>query len=248
MRVNIQVNQRDLARFNDALRKYRDFRQMDNADALNRAGMNLAGRAVQFTHRASAEQIKALMHQESAVEIRGKKRFTKSYTEKRARARNIIYAPTTAAKMIMIWHMRRGTLFYKGFPNKTDPKKLSDAYFAELVRRYAGRRISSAAYIAAGWLPAFYKFQAAYRGSDAVKPRLARKRMGDGTASIAVAGDKPFAELINRSATRAPGSADALVKYGGEGMAKAIKFVGRDMLGYIKKQLAKRSADFNQAR
>lgn len=232
--VKFEVEKRSLRDLNAALAKYADFRKLDNRDALHRAGRQLAYSAMYNTKKASAAELSAKLNKQI-----GTVAFTK--TGRVSKKREAVYAATTVAKRDLAVSLRRGTMYYKKFPRKADPRKYSAGVFNQMALAYAKRRISSAAFIASGWKPAWLKFRSLYKRAAGDKASAWRKGKGKGGAIAATFGHKPSITLWNASTTESPTSFAALQRYGGQGLQAAVRWVTADMLGYIRKQLAKRA-------
>jgi hypothetical protein len=237
----MEVSKRDLDLFTSALRTYAKHRRMDNADALNRAGMQLAYTAINQTRTANAQEVEQQLRRTVASRITND-------SGRRLKKPRPIQEATTYGKVAMIIKMRAGQLFYKGFPNATDPRQYSRDELNKLALRYVNRRIASVGFIASGWIPAYRKFRATYKGSKAGMS-LAGKRQtpGLGGAEIAQAVENAAAVLFNKSTTPAKGADSALHRVGTAGLNRALSFVRQDMLAFVKKQLAERAARFNRA-
>jgi hypothetical protein len=240
--VRLEVDQSSLRQLSFVLRRYAKQRKMDNADVLNRAGMQAAYSAGRNTRKASAEEISAaLKRQVSAVKMTRTGKVSKDQTG--------TYEATTYGMVQMLIKMRRGTLFYKGFPNATDPRQYSRDELKAMALRYINRRISSAGFIAAGWKRGYQAFRAAYKGSGAgTSLREFRKYPGKGGATIARPGDKSEAVLWDASATKDPTSGPALKRYGTAGLNQALIWVKQDMLKYLNGQLKQRATEANRGR
>jgi hypothetical protein len=238
----IIVDKYSVDQFHRVLRRYAKHRKFDNADALNRAGMQLAYSAAYNTRKADPAEISATLKRQIQP-----KKITR--TGKESKDQTGVFEATTVGLVHMMIRMRQGRLFYKGFPNATNPRQFSREELKKMALRYVNRRISSAAFIASGWKPAYNVFRMAYKGRSAgTDAKKFRKYPGIGGATAAVLGDKPAAVLWNRSTTKDPSSGPALMRYGREGLNKGMQWVRQDMLKYLTGQLRKRTAEANAGR
>jgi hypothetical protein len=160
----------DATEFNRTIDLYLDLTNKDRIDELNRRAANICARATSLTERADQEDIIGDM---KAIET-----VTASYVKKTKRKGEYValskggkttqkqatvnYMGSQEAFKIANWRLARGkTLgFYNKFPSKlAGPgrgKKGGTA--SQFYNKFVKRAKSSAGYIAAGWLPAFYHF------------------------------------------------------------------------------------------
>lgn len=220
------------------MRRYAQITRKDAAAVVNRAGKQLAYYAGTYTHKARGEAIAAKLREQYATNIT-------TPTGRRSKNPKALYRATTVGLVHMMIRMRKGTLFYKGFPNATNPHQYSRGELAALALRYVNRRIASAAFIASGWKPAWDAFSRAYTGSIGQTAKW-RKAAGIGGARVATPSDKVTAELWNASVTPDKGSSEALLRYGSAGLNAGIRWVTKDMRDYLERLLQKRAAQFNK--
>jgi hypothetical protein len=116
------------------------------------------------------------------------------------------------------------------------------------VRKFIAARVRAVGFIRAGWLKPARKLQKVVRGAKpaGVNIRGLNNKIGKGTATLARASLNAFSEIVNQSTSKSPTSPAALVKHGGEGLRKAVRFVTNDMLTYAREKLAKNAAKFNR--
>lgn len=237
--TSITIDNAKLQRLRLAMREYAVALRKDNAAVLNRAAGQLAYRAMLYTHKASPDRIRQELLQEVAVQVfnRRGKRLKKPFSYTQA---------TTYGMVQMLIKMRKGTLYYRGFPNGTDPRQFTRTDLQIMARKYVNRRISSAAFIASGFKPAFLAFMQAYRSGTAGLSAQFRPGKGYGVGIVAVPGDKSTAVIQNLATTLDPSSHPALLKYGIPGMDKALTFVTADMSQYALEALKKNREHFKE--
>ena len=127
--------------------------------------------------------------------------------------------------------------------NKPHPKrKQMDA----AVRKFFNSRSAAAGFFRRGWVEAGRKIQEATGLRPGVRVTGIGRRKGWGRATPAREALRSFALITNYAASKTKGSGEALVKFGGEGLKKAVNFVANDMLTYAQKKLAKRAQEFSR--
>ena len=225
------------------LEKYRNARALENSQAVNRAGSQVAFRAIGNTLKAERSSIKGKLQAFDRLEHYGKgtKRRRKL---KRARE---VFKTSKAGYAAFFGKLRKGTLYYKGMPQHPEtPKRGMADWYYKLADIYIKKRVNSAGMFAAGWLWAGRKLREAYDaagGSDFGKFSLrqgmvGRRRGGVGEGKPASPGLHATATLINRSVNpRDPSSATAAQRIIPPGVLLAFQDVAEDMRDYITKQL-----------
>ena len=115
------------------------------------------------------------------------------------------------------------------------------------TRRVLNARAARVGFIAAGWAQAGRKLKA-QAGVKGGSVKGFGRKLGRGSASMARATIRAFAELVNKSTSKSESSPDALVKHGSKGAADAIRFVTADMLVYARRKYGKTNQAFNRGR
>jgi hypothetical protein len=225
------------------LEKYRNARALENSQAVNRAGSQVAFRAIGNTLKAERSSIKGKLQAFDRLEHYGKgtKRRRKL---KRARE---VFKTSKAGYAAFFGKLRKGTLYYKGMPQHPEtPKRGMADWYYKLADIYIKKRVNSAGMFAAGWLWAGRKLRKAYDaaggkdfGRFSFKESLnGRKRGGAGDGIPASPSLHATAILINRAVNpRDPSSAAAAHRIIPPAMVKAFSDVAEDMREYIAKQI-----------
>jgi len=160
----------DAREFNRTIDLYLDLTNRDRIDELNRRAANICARAAGLTPKANLEDIvNDMKASQSTKYLKTTKRRGTYLAERKGKNPKITYfaekAKAVEAFAIANWRLARGKRmgFYSGkrpFPNKlAGPgrgKKGGTA--SEFYDKFVKRARSSAGYIAAGWLPAYYHF------------------------------------------------------------------------------------------
>jgi hypothetical protein len=211
----------DVREFNRTIDLYLDLTNRDRIDELNRRAANICARATSLTERAGQEDIISDM---KAIET-----VTASYVKKTKRKGEYValskggkttqkqatvnYMGSQEAFKIANWRLARGkTLgFYNKFPSKlAGPgrgKKGGTA--SQFYNKFVKRAKSSAGYIAAGWLPAFYHFVSKTNKKTIQPDRVILKffrtlkgsaGMGYGIDNVLAAGEVVKAVFVNAAA------------------------------------------------
>jgi hypothetical protein len=211
----------DATEFNRTIDLYLDLTNKDRIDELNRRAANICARATSLTERADQEDIIGDM---KAIET-----VTASYVKKTKRKGEYValskggkttqkqatvnYMGSQEAFKIANWRLARGkTLgFYNKFPSKlAGPgrgKKGGTA--SQFYNKFVKRAKSSAGYIAAGWLPAFYHFVSKTNKKTIQPDRVILKffrtlkgsaGMGYGIDNVLAAGEVVKAVFVNAAA------------------------------------------------
>lgn len=204
----------DLAPLDAALKTYAGARKIELPKALNRAGKNVALRAVQFSPAVGAGKIAAELRVVVAV-------LALTKTGKTRKKRKEIHEPTTLAKAIILARLRK-----KGI----DPRQVSAAEIQKMALKLAASRIKSANYLRAGWLPAAKAF-----GAGAARAGVKQWGRDRGVGILATA-EQMVAELRNDVPTKwkagSPGYEKAVA-----GLQRAVDYVAGDMLDFATKAL-----------
>jgi hypothetical protein len=227
------------------LEKYRNARALENSQAVNRAGSQVAFRAIGNTLKADRSAIKSKLQYLDSITFVGKGTKRRRLLKASRRVEN--YKATAAGRAALAGKMTLGKIFYKGFPSgPLSPKNFSGEQFRLMADAYAKKRVASAGMFAAGWLWAGRKLREAYDaagGKDFGKftirqGMLGRKRGGVGEGVPASPGLHATATLINRSVNpRDPSSATAAQRIIPPGVLLAFQDVAEDMRDYITKQM-----------
>jgi len=211
----------DATEFNRTIDLYLDLTNKDRIDELNRRAANICARATSLTERADQEDIISDM---KAIET-----VTASYVKTTKRKGEYValskggkttqkqatvnYMGSQEAFKIANWRLARGkTLgFYNKFPSKlAGPgrgKKGGTA--SQFYNKFVKRAKSSAGYIAAGWLPAFYHFTSKTNKKTIQPDRVILKffrtlkgsaGMGYGIDNVLAAGEVVKAVFVNAAA------------------------------------------------
>ena len=160
----------DAREFNKTIDLYLDLTNRDRIDELNRRAANICARAAGLTPRANLEDIvNDMKASQSTKYLKTTKKRGAYLAERKGKNPKITYfaekAKAVEAFAIANWRLARGKRmgFYSGkrpFPNKlAGPgrgKKGGTA--SDFYDKFVKRARSSAGYIAAGWLPAYYHF------------------------------------------------------------------------------------------
>jgi hypothetical protein len=137
----------------------------------------------------------------------------------------------TLAKMILLRNLHRA--------GKKIPRALDRA-----AERLIRARQATAGFIRAGWIPAAKKLQAfVQRGR--IPPLAGRRRPGKGGAIPATSERDPWAEVINTSVSKSPTSGEALERYGGPALQRAVDFVANDMKTHAEGLMEKRARQYS---
>lgn len=235
--VNVTFNAEGLDSLVAALGRYRDQRGLDDKEALYRGGRTLAYSAAYNTRRASSSAIATLLRRHVATVA-----FTPTGRRARGRGRRAINRPTEYGKVIVAWLLSTGRMYYRGFPRQANPRGYTPEVFEQMALTYINRRISSAAFIASGWKPAWNYFRERYHGSASDSAGSWRPTgPGLGGASEQMAAQDPNITLWNSSFTANERSESALSQYATEGLNAAVDWVTNDMNEYITRQLERRA-------
>ena len=220
--------------FTSALRKYAKKREIDNAEACNRAAYQVAWRAIVHTQHANPSRVESQLGETvgHALTFLKSGKISKS---KRSRLAALVSTKSLAYNIVAARLYRKGG--QKNMPRSVEIQQQAAAF----VRR----RLASINFIRSGWIPAIRRLQRFIKQSIS----LPRSRAGIGGVRIAKQGRNVFAEISNRSVNpKNRTSDDALVRVGGQGLERAVDETRRDMLLYVGQQLEKRAGEFNAAR
>jgi len=161
----------DTRQFNRQLATYLNFTQKNVANQVNKRSANIIMKSMQYTRRADASAINALMRREViASEVvkypkagrPGGARILQSKAPKVTR-----HATLAGYKIYNYWRKRRGL------------KTLGGKQMSGMVKRFIDSIVQSTGYITSGWYPALNLFKKANANMAGVKP----PRNPKGTAS-----------------------------------------------------------------
>jgi len=161
----------DTRQFNRQLATYLNFTQENVANQVNKRSANIIMKSMQYTRRADASAINALMRREViASEVvkypkagrPGGARILQSKAPKVTR-----HATLAGYKIYNYWRKRRGL------------KTLGGKQMSGMVKRFIDSIVQSTGYITSGWYPALNLFKKANANMAGVKP----PRNPKGTAS-----------------------------------------------------------------
>lgn len=139
---------------------------------------------------------------------------------------------------LTLWNLRKQGIH---------PKILKTSDIRARARKMIASRKRARAFIRAGWLPAAKALKAIVRaGAPGGALRGVRRRPGKGSAKPAFQTVRPVAEITNASTSKSASSPAALSRWGGPGLARAVRFVTDDMLQYARGLLEKRARAFNR--
>jgi len=202
----------DTSQMTRALREYQDATKKDFAEVVNRAAVNVALRAAQFTKKADRGSIQALENQP----------WWPRFIAKYFRDKGSTFNKTVSGRKFGIDEKVKVRRFVKG-------SSYSKAEARQLSRRIIGSRIRAITFIRSGWIPAIRLL------APFAKVRLrvadAKQRGKDkGGATPAKAGINPTSFIMN--------NAQGAGTVGDDALQKAVSFVASDMIAYARKKMS----------
>jgi len=199
----------DTSKMTRALTEYQAATKKDFTEVVNRAAMNTAFRAAQFTKKADKSSIQALENQP----------WWPRYIAKYFREKGHTFVKTSSAKK---FGPGKSTIrrFVKG-------SSYTKAEARALSRRIIGARVRAISFIRSGWIPAI-RILAPFAK---VQLRVDAKQRGQakGDAKPAKVSINPTAHISN--------SVKGSGKIGGAALQQAIDFVAKDMIEYARKKM-----------
>lgn len=239
--IKLQVDSRSFSR---ALAAYAATTKKDGDLIVNTAAKHLAYRAVETTRHANPSEIAALKRVSSIVVFGKKGRRLKDIAAVSAsqRARRTNYAATDIAFMYYLKQRWKA--------GRSPRQEASRAALKELALRMVNARMSSVHYLRSGWLAAAEKFQDIIKNTSGMrKPQVPRKKANSGGASISTGG-KAEAWIWNNSLySKSEGKVSAaLVRYGAEGLQRAMAVSQSKLEQITKERLARAAERFNASK
>jgi hypothetical protein len=237
-----------------ALLEYRNELGMENSKAVNRAGSNVAFRAIENTLKADRSKIKSELVRLDSITFVGKGLKRRRLLKANRRIEN--YKGTAAGYASFFAKLKKGKLYYKGFPSvpiNPPNKKGTGLEYLQIADNYLKKRVNSAGLFAAGWLWPARKLREAYDaaggkafGKTGLRKGMAgRKRGGVGEGIPASPGLHATATIINRSVNpRDPTSVTAAQRIIPPALLLAFQDVARDMQEYITSRLNAKGRDW----
>jgi hypothetical protein len=217
-----------------ALREYMLATRKDMRDVLNRAGRNVAFKALEYTRAASADELTAQLLSPARTEVRITKR---GKNKGRIRVRQVRDAgPDSLAARIVKARIQK----------TTHGRHVPPADVVELLaRRLVQARRKSVGFMRQGWLAAARAFIAASRtgGGDATRDA---QRVPKGYG-IPATEETPVAELGNNAIGRNPSGRAALRQYGEPALRRAMAEVAIDMQEYAQRKMQETARKFSAA-
>lgn len=224
MQVRFSISKASQRDFDRTLKDYLSVNRRTLPEALNEKGYFIAGRAIQNTHKADANQVRASLGAEmkSVVGKSGKtlKRKKLGFTDK--------YSNSVAVEIVIASLRKAG----KAIPSA---EKLAELGLA-LIRR----RLKSITFIRSGWLPSLRRL-ARFSKYGRLKFSDAKqygKPKGGVSPANAAQGDYAKVSIWNSAGGEAKHK-QALLKYGAPGLEAAVIQETADMRGYIERKLRK---------
>lgn len=244
----------DSKSFNKTLENYAIAFKKDLANECNRRAANVCARAIKNTKKANIDRIvkdmKAIETVKASYVKETKRRGQYVAQSKGGKTTQgeltVGYMGKKEGFAIANWRLKRGKAkgFYRQFPNTLagPGRKKRGGTASAFYQRFVRRAKSSSAYIAAGWLKAYYSFREVVVGK-VIKPDPTMKFFAKiiGSASrgkglpAASGGEKVKAIFFN--------TADGVDKIGEEALVTAIKEEEVDMINYMADKM---QTDFNK--
>jgi hypothetical protein len=251
----------DAREFNKTIDLYLDLTNRDRIDELNRRAANICARAASLTPKADLEDIvNDMKASQSTKYLKTTKKRGTYLAERKGKNPKITYfaekAKAVEAFAIANWRLARGKRmgFYSGkrpFPNKLagPGKGKKGGTASEFYNKFVKRARSSAGYIAAGWLPAYYHFSnLASRKAKPIDKNLAKyfkalkgsAGLGYGIENVLAAGEVVKAVFVN--------AASGIGKIGQLALQNAINEEEADMKTKIAQEQQKIADKVNRIR
>lgn len=230
----------DSKQFDSALKLYRQASKRDLSYILNRAGANIAFKAIQYTPKADAKKIENQLRAQTGSRIAGKRGILATPKSPKAASRRGIYKATPLAFRIVGAKLaRKGTNIQSEFGSRGDV----DAYINKII----ASRKRTVGFLKSGWFAAARAFQGAIKGNAGSKFKGALDfGTQKGTYTLAVPSDSPIAMLTNSAVNPKSGtSPDALIKYGSPALQKAVNAVAADMREWAQRKLAETASKYS---
>jgi hypothetical protein len=236
------------------------------ADVLNSMAADVALRAMQFTPKASAQEIRNLPNNSPMVVTTDQRTGRKHvaplwvlYVQKRLREKGVTVKYQVRLKK-KDWQPKFVNGVWTEGRTKSEFRKIGGSGHTnwsadeqvKASKRIIDARLRSIGFLRAGFIPAARAFADAagkvVRVSS-LRMMLHSERGSSGVAKggfkLAIAGESPMAEISNSAVSKGkhsskPGSGDgALVRYAGAALEKAVNFVAQDKLDWAEKHIEK---------
>lgn len=190
------------------LREYARWSRRDWADILNNKALDVAFRALPETPKANLAEVQAVVNKE----------WWPKYIAKRI------------TKGVSFTVKRKGEKIKKGFKGA-----FTRAQAREVSKRIISARSRSIAFIKSGWLPAIKRLFPLARDRVSRRSAGGAKQYGvaKGSANPAIAGDHPFAQIVNSTI-----GAD---RVGVAPLQRAVNGSALDMAAYIARKMEDRA-------
>ena len=218
----------DTSQLEAALTEYEIATGKDMVEVINRAGRNVAFRAIQFTPKADKSKIDALRQQVS-TEVFGA-------SGKRLKRTKKAFAATDRALLI----------YLKGlWSHGKNPRSVSSrAELAASALRMVTRRLQAIGFLRSGWFTAAEAFA---KATGLSWSKGGAKQFGSPKGSVEVANEsqpEAAASLSNNIFATSHDHALALEKYGTQALQDAVTFVANDMKNYAENKIAQTAKRF----
>ena len=212
--------------------KYEAATGHDLAYVINRAGRNVAFRALEHTPRADKAQIESSLQQVHAHQIRGVNTPTGKLGRRLKKPRPILF-PTNLAVTLLVARLKK-----KGKPI---PSRMTLSYQALAM---VAARLRSVSFLKSGWLEGIRLFsEAAEMGKGGVKEVKAYGQK-KGHAIVAVPANEVSALLDNSAygkgrpvVGKSRNAQASLLQYAGPALQQAITETAADMKAYAEKRV-----------
>jgi hypothetical protein len=234
----------DQSRFQASLERYLQVSKKTFQSIINSKAFFVARQAIWFTRKAETARVKSGLGQVISVNrlsTSGKKVVKRREAVLRAGSQH------DAPLAVLILQKRMATAG-KSSPFKGRSRSAGRRLMDKLVKKMLGARLRSIAFIKSGWLPAV-KILAPFadrRGAPGLDSSAREFGRAKGTAEPARSSFNPVAKIMNLASARHD-KKNALIRYGSQGMQRALDGEAASMDRYVEERTKPDADVFNSA-